>query len=157
GQEVRAMNTWTRTTGITFAVQEVERATTPLPTGKTQQALHRLLDRQVEACCDYTSDCIQEVTFHPLLAAAHIAFSQHCPLILSPDMIWVAIVQGLAQHVRNHAERLRDRFVGHQGKLKICVVRTDLHRGSPEHAWDGVIRDLSLAIRKHLGQRYDDL
>jgi hypothetical protein len=151
------MNTRTGTPGITFAVQQVKPATKPLPTCKTHEALNRLLDRQVEACCDYTSDCIQKVTFHPLLAAAHFAFSQHRPLVLSPDMIWVAVVQGLARHVRNHAERLRDRFVAHRGKLEICVVRDDLHRGSPENAWDGVIRDLSLAIRKHLGPRYDEL
>jgi hypothetical protein len=151
------MTTRTRTAGITFAVQKVERVTTPLPTCKTHEALNRLLDRPIEACCDYTSDCIQQVRFHPLLAAAHVAFSQHRPLVLSPDMIWVAIVQGLAQHVRNHAERLRGRLVAHQGKLEICVERTDLHRGSPENAWDGVIRDLSLSIRKHLGPRYDEL
>src|SRR5262245_22819861 len=114
-------------------------------------------DRPPEACCDYTSDCLQNVTFHPLLAAAHFAFSQHRLLVLSPDMLWVAVVQGLARHVRNHAERLRDRFVAHQGKLELCVERDDLHRGSPENAWGGVIRDLSLAIRQHLGPRYDEL
>jgi len=151
------MKTRTRTPGITFAVHQVQRATKPLPTCKTHEALNRLLNRQIESCCDYTADCIQDVTFHPLLAAAHFAFSQHRPLVLSPDMIWVAVVQGLARHVRNHADRLRDRFVAHQGKLDICVERTDLHRGSPENAWDGVIHDLSLAIKKHLGQRYDEL
>jgi hypothetical protein len=151
------MNTRTSTAGITFAVQQVERAKNPLPTYKTHEALGRLLGRKVEACCDYTADCIQKVTFHPMLAAAHFAFSQHRPLTLSPDMIWVTIVQGLAQHVRNHAERLRDRFVRHAGKLEIRVVRNDLLRGSPENAWDGVIRDFSFAIKTHLGPRYDDL
>ena len=69
------MATRTRAPGITFAVQQVKWATTPLPTCKTLEALNRLLDRPAEACCDYTSDCIQQVTFHPLLAAAHFAFS----------------------------------------------------------------------------------
>jgi hypothetical protein len=151
------MSTRTRTPGITFTVQQVERATKPLPTCKTHEALNHLLDRKIEGCCDYTADCIQKVTFHPLLAAAHFAFSQHRPLVLSPDLIWVAIVQGLAQHVRNHAERLRDRFVGHQGKIEICVERDDLLRGSQENAWDGVIHDLSLAIKEHLGCRYEEL
>src|ERR1019366_4914651 len=151
------MTTRTSTPGITFAVQQVERTTEPLPTCKTHEALNRLLACKVEGCCDYTSDCIQKVSFHPLLAAAHFAFSQHRPLVLSPDMIWVAVVQGLARHVRNHAERLRDQFVGHQGKLDICIERTDLHRGSQENAWDDVIHDLSLAIQTHLGPRYEEL
>jgi hypothetical protein len=93
------MTTRTRTRGITFAVQQVQQATKPLPTCKTHEALNRLLDRKVEAWCDYTSDCTQNVTFHPLLAAAH-------------------------------------------------------YRGSPENAWDGVIRDLSLVVSQHLGGRY---
>jgi hypothetical protein len=147
----------TRTSGITFAVHPVQPATKPLPTCKTHQALNRLLDRPAEACCDYTADCIQPVTFHPLLAAAHVAFSQHRPLAISPDMIWLAVAQGLARHVNNHAERLRDRFVGHRGKLDIRIERTDLLRGSPENAWDGVIADFSRAIRGHLGPRYDEL
>jgi Domain of unknown function (DUF4419)/SMI1 / KNR4 family (SUKH-1) len=151
------MSTQTSTAGITFVVQPVERATTPLPTCKTNEALNRLLNSKIEGCCDFTADCIQKVSFHPLLAAAHFAFSQHRPLVLSPDMIWVAVLQGVARHVRNQAERLRDRFVGHQGKLEICVERDDLLPGSPENAWDGVIHDLSLAIKKHLGPRYDEL
>src|SRR2546421_2373587 len=118
------MSTQTRTPGITFAVQPVKRATKPLPTCKTHEALNGLLNGKVEAASDYTADCIQQVAFHtfpPLLAAAHYAFSRHHPLVLSPDMIWVAVVQGFAQHVRNHAERLRDRFVGHQGKLEVRI------------------------------------
>jgi hypothetical protein len=151
------MSTATKSPGIAFRVHQVEPATAPLPTCKTHQALNRLLDRPVEACCDYTADCVQKVTFHPLLAAAHFAFSQHRPLVLSPDMAWVTIVQGLARHVNNHAERLRDRLVAHRGKLGICVERDDIHRGSPENAWDSVIHDLSLAIKRHLGPRYDEL
>src|SRR5262245_43071561 len=75
-QEVLRMSTPTSAPGITFAVQQVERATRPLPTCQTHEAINRLLDRQIEACCDYTSNCIQKVTSHPLVAA-HFSFSQH--------------------------------------------------------------------------------
>ena len=63
------MSTRTGTPGITFAVQQVERATEPLPTCKTHEAFNRLLGGKVQACCEYTSDCIQKMTVHPLLAA----------------------------------------------------------------------------------------
>ena len=151
------MNVQTHRSGITFAVHEVERATDPLPTLKTHLALKTLLGAGVESCCDLTADCVRRVEFHPLLAAAHLAFNQHRPLVLSPDMIWVAIVQGVAQHVRNHGERLRHLFVGHAGKLEIRIDRSDFHKGSPENAWEGVIGDLSIAIRGHLGATYDRL
>jgi hypothetical protein len=51
---------------------------------------------RVEACWSYVLDCVAGIGEHPLIAAAHLAFSQHRPLLLSPDVIWVTIVQGLA-------------------------------------------------------------
>lgn len=152
------MNSRTGGPGVTFSVQDVERGTEPLTTCKTHKALSSLLDRRpLEACCDYTSNCLRNVHFHPLLNAAHFAFSLHRPLTLSPDMIWVTIVQGLARHIQNHAERLRHRLVTHQGKLEICVVRTDLNRRSPENPWGGVVHDLTLGVQNHLGPRSVEL
>lgn len=151
------MGTLLTRTGITFAVEPVERATQPLSTCTTHAALCRILGTPVEACSDYAADCIEDADFHPLLGGAHLAFSQHRPLALSPDMIWQAIVQGLAQHVNNEPERLRSRLVDHAGKLEIRVDRADLHAGSPENAWNLVIHDLVQGIRKHLGPRCEDL
>src|SRR5947207_15910880 len=118
--------------GAAFGVHSVSPATEPLPTCKTHEALASLVGARAEACCDYTADCIREVGFHPLIAAAHKAFSDHRPLVLSPDMIWVTILQGLAQHVKNDPERFRDRFVSHLGSKVLEVFRTDLAPGSPE-------------------------
>jgi len=151
------MRTQAKVAGTTVPLHPVERATKPLRTHKTQESMKELLGTKVEACCDYTTDCIKDVLFHPVLAAANFAYAQHRPLVLSPDMIWVTIVQGLAQHVKNHAEQLRHHFVGHQGKLEIRVERPDILRGSPENAWGSVIHDFSVAIKKHLGTRYDEL
>ncbi len=81
------MNVKASPSGITFAVQRVEVATDPLPTVKTRLALKELLGFEVESCCDYTSDCIDKVEFHPLLAAAHFSYCQHRPIVFSPDMI----------------------------------------------------------------------
>ena len=46
-------------------------------------------------------------------AAVHIAFSQHRPLSLSPDDIWLVIVQGFSHHVAENAQMLRNRLVRH--------------------------------------------
>jgi len=34
---------------------------------------------------------------HPLLGAVHVAFAEHRPLVLSPDALWLTILQGVAQ------------------------------------------------------------
>ena len=42
-----------------------------------------------------------------LLAAVHLAFAQHRPLYLSPDIVWNTIVQGMSHHVSDNPERYR--------------------------------------------------
>lgn len=51
--------------------------------------------------------------------AVHAAFFDHHPLILSPDIIWLTIAQGLAHHVDQNAEELRDQFVRHGGAKRV--------------------------------------
>ncbi|MBS2017551.1 MAG: DUF4419 domain-containing protein [Deltaproteobacteria bacterium] len=58
---------------------------------------------------------------HALLGAVHQAFAEHRPLVLSPDVVWLTIAQGVAQHVRIHASRLRSRLVRHEGRKKLQV------------------------------------
>lgn len=58
----------------------------------------------------------------PLLSAVGRAFAGHRPLVLSPDAVWLTIMQGLAQHVRLNSEELRPRLVGHAGKKRLSVV-----------------------------------
>ncbi|MEM1030549.1 MAG: DUF4419 domain-containing protein [Myxococcota bacterium] len=48
---------------------------------------------------------------HALVNAVHLAFSQHRPLRLSPDAIWLTISQGFARHIEENAEALRPAFV----------------------------------------------
>ena len=67
------------------------------------------------------------ISVHPLIDAVNLAFSDHRPLILSPDTIWLTIVQGFAQHLRLNAEAFRGRIVSHHGKtdLRIKILPLD--------------------------------
>src|SRR5262245_16015617 len=157
------------TTGTTFNVSPVTRATDPLPEIPYLQAIDSLLSepfrrekqrlqehlalserypdtegdeagawtkhlmhrqalleaeeasatRPFETCSRYHGRLVAGVLAHPVLFALHRAFTQHRPLCLSPDMIWLLLCQGVANHVNVHAERLRPRFVRHPGKARI--------------------------------------
>jgi hypothetical protein len=63
---------------------------------------------------------------HPLIDAVGTAFSQHRPLVLSPDSIWLAIEQGFAHHVAENAEALRHRLVRHEGSRKLVATISEL-------------------------------
>jgi hypothetical protein len=127
---------------------------------RTEQLKHRqvLLEaeeaaatRPFEACSRYHGRLVADVLAHPVLVALHRAFTQHRPLCLSPDMIWLLLCQSVAHHVNRHAEELRSRLVRHQGTVRIVVRRDDFVKGSPENPWGEVIDSFSARIREHIG------
>jgi hypothetical protein len=89
------------------------------------------------------------------LRAIHVAFDTHAGLILSPDDIWVAIAQGFAIHVTMNAERLRDRFVKHEGQKYIEIQRNEFRKGSPSNDWMGGSSEFSDKIAEHIGKTRD--
>jgi hypothetical protein len=135
----------------TFAVDAVSVPRKRLPTEKTNVSVERLLGTPVEACDSYSADVVQQPGFHALVAAAHLAYQHHYPLVLSPDAIWLTLAQGLARHVANNADALRPLFVPHEGKVVIHVRRDDFRRGSPENPWPEVFPLFSAAIRGVIG------
>ncbi len=150
--------------GITFPVHAVEKAKDKLACSNTRYAVNNLLTHieqnraaNILSCSGYNSTCVNGITFQPLIAAAHLAFSEHRPLVLSPDMIWITIVQGFAQHVKNNAEKLRFQFVDHAGKMELSCEREDLFENSPESAWDKAIMDLAAKLELQMGPVVKDL
>ncbi len=80
---------------------------------------------------------------HPLMEAVHLAFSNHRPLALSPDTIWLTIAQGFGHHVRENTEALRHQIVRHEGKQALSISTDSL---SPDR-WPDFISQFSAAIQ----------
>lgn len=149
------MKTTTSQAGVTFAVDCVKPATEPLPEVRSHEAA-RDLPGGIESCSDYHGTVIEGVYYQPLLAAVHTAFSQHRPLVLSPDAVWLTIAQGVAHHMAAHGERLRSRFVAHQGKLDLTFTCDGWVEGSPENPWAEAFDSWSAQIRDHVGDAIHD-
>jgi len=111
---------------------------------------------KVEAC-DYSAHEAAVRTslmkgLHDFVAMLNIAYDWHLPIILSPDDIWLLITQGLAAHIDQNAEKLRHRFVEHEGKKLIEIRRDDFERGSPDNDWPGVFKAFREQICRYIGQ-----
>jgi len=141
--------------GVTFAVDKVKPAKELLPEQRTHEALRDRLGG-IESCHDYHGTVIEDIYYQPLLAAVHTAFSQHRPLVLSPDAVWLTITQGVAHHMVIHGERLRPRFVSHQGKLDLVFKCRDWVEGSPENPWAEAFDSWAAQIREHVGPKIHD-
>lgn len=103
----------------------------------------------VEANSEAPATCIEHFSKNNLLAkAVHMAFYQHHPLILSPDAVWTTIAQGVAFHVNQNADKLRSKFVSHEGKEEISIVRPEFKKGCKENDWPGVFPEFAEKIKK---------
>ncbi|MDB9516680.1 hypothetical protein PN466_06930 [Roseofilum reptotaenium CS-1145] len=84
---------------ISISVDEVEQAKELLPTQEAKSQFERQLEKPVLAFSH--DDRFQTVStrynaplargIHPLAFAVHLAFSEHRPLLLTPDIIWITI------------------------------------------------------------------
>lgn len=119
---------------ITFIVDDVKPDLSPLTTLPAPKLISLTLgsiplalshDDRYQLVADMFDE-IHGSPLHPFLHAVHLAFSQHRPLIITPDDIWMTISQGFAQHINNHAEKLRSKFVRHKGKMALKVTATRL-------------------------------
>ena len=144
----------------TFKVDEVQTPSTSLPPVEWEKLVSNFCNRsKIEAQSPPTNGRIPVACFESngFVGAVHTAYDNHYPLVLSPDHIWMCIVQGFATHVNQNAENLRNLFVEHEGKKTIIVRRDDFVKGSPHNPWPEVFSEFSVQIRSHIGEKTHDL
>ncbi len=133
-------------------VDDVEPAQQRLPIRDAQLGLQEILEKELVAFSHVDHNLISSGNrhhTHQLTYAVHAAFSDHRPLLLTPDIVWITLAQGFAQHINNHAETLRSRFVSHQGKEKLLVENLGLPNSLQQ--WNQIIQQWTLLIRDRVG------
>lgn len=129
-----------------FSVDEVVPASERLPT-------RPLGERYQDALAiggDQSAPVIDHGDTHPLLAAVGLAFEQHRPLALSPDAVWLTIAQGVAQHVRLHADDLRPRLVRHQGRKRLTITTASIP--SDPAGWANAVALFRALLAEEIGE-----
>ena len=91
--------------------------------------------------------------YNSLYASIINSFNYHMPLIISPDIIWLQIVQQLGIHINQNSEKLRDKFVNFKGKKEIEVRRDYFVKGKMDNPWDNVFPEFSEKIKQHIGEK----
>jgi hypothetical protein len=103
---------------VCFAVDDVTPSTEVLATSDCLAVMQEKLARKIVTSPVGGKQVVAVKTecSNPLVEAIHLAFSRHLPLTLSPDAIWLTIMQGFSHHVNQFPEALRGRLVTHQGQ-----------------------------------------
>ena len=145
-------------TRVTFAVDDVAKDVQPLLRTTLGESLELRAGTSVIIMPDQSAPAVAPEGFltrspgidqhnflHPLIETVHLAFSEHRPLVVSPDCIWLTILQGFGNHVQINAEALRGRIVRHEGKKTLSVEARSLE---PE-VWPHLISQFSEQIRQN--------
>lgn len=139
---------------VTFKVDKVTAGTHKASEYlKSDQNLQKLAGLGMEA----TSSNGDEFTHsnNNFVAALNTAYDQHLPLVLSPDVLWLTLAQGLSLHINNNAEELRHQFVNFEGKQYIEIIENSFIKGSPDNNWEHAFGQFSDKIAEFIGKKRD--
>jgi hypothetical protein len=127
----------------------------PLNTGTIAQAFEGKTKGKVEASGANHASVVASGKAHSFVETLHLSYSHHVPLILTPDTVWLTIAQGFANHVNVNAEKLRKRFVNHEGKKMILIDEPGFVKGSPDNNWQGTFGKFSDKLAEYIGKKRD--
>lgn len=161
--------------GSRFAVDDVVLAKMPLRSGRSETVLKarfgakRLLAYDVQPTElsitkleDLPTDSRFLVTrgtfqFSSFMAALHLAHSQHRPLVMSADMIWLIIAQGFTRHLELN-RKLARKFFKRKEKTTIRVERDGISSFDWKAVpWASIVAELNDKVRRRTTKKLYDL
>ena len=89
--------------------------------------------------------------YHKVLLGYLNAYFDHCPIKVSPNVIWQLILNAFSKYVDDHSEYLRDKFVNFTGKKELRFVRVGKNFKDIYKYKDGIIEELCEKISENVG------
>ncbi len=147
-----------RNEGIIFSVSPVEKVKSNLPEIDYKTAIEIRTNTIIESY-PITKRNIKLVATdtHACIAALHIAFAQHRPIVISPDMIWLMIIQGAGILIHENNEKLQNAIVVFDSIKQISIRRDDFIKGNENNDWTSVFPQFSDSIQKYMSDSMYDL
>ena len=137
-------------TEICFRVDTVTPCQERLPLTNSRKRFEEMMGRSVQVfTCADSSDVVltRGGADHSLVSAVYLAFSEHRPLVLTPDAVWITLAQGFAQHINHHANALRSSVVTHKGTVTLRAQTLKLANSGD---WADVIQQWSDGVQPRL-------
>ena len=89
---------------------------------------------------------------NPLFQSVYLAYTHHIPLILSPDHIWLTIIQGLSQHIKHNPDPFSK--IVNETKMDLKLLRKDFIYKSHTNDWVNGISDINKQMKSKIEQDY---
>eukprot|EP01084_Bolivina_argentea_P022842 42489_1 len=117
---------------------------------QSKHFLEKLGCKKIEYLYDFDAEIIKKNDiFHGFARSLDIAYFDHYPLRIKVSHIWLLIMHSLAAHIDVNAEKLRSKYVKHNGKKKLIIDRPEFIKGSKNNNWTSVINEFNEQIDKY--------
>ena len=89
-----------------------------------------------------------------ILQGFYSAYENHLPIRLTPDIIWLLIIQGFSHHVNFNAKELREKFVNFEGKkkLEIMIPKYHSYKQMKSEDYENLFENLTEKIKENVGE-----
>ncbi|MGH1384978.1 DUF4419 domain-containing protein [Kordia sp.] len=134
---------------ITFHIETLER-----PENLVEEKLFSEIAQTFSSKIEYLPNPDEKLIsggYHSFLYGLYLAYSEHRPFTLSPDMIWLLVLQGISNHV-NFSYQAKENLFPQLTEKKTITIRNDkIILGDPESPWHETTEEFSNEIEKIVG------
>ena len=89
-----------------------------LNANETLEVLHYTLDTKEDSIFNHEKSS--------LIQGLVLAYKNHYPITITPDMLWILILQGFSRFMEKYADKVREKFVNFSGKKDLTILRDNL-------------------------------
>lgn len=139
--------------GVSFKVNDVEIAATLLPVDLAKKVFENKIGKEIlffpeeHAPLEFVN-CPN----NGLIQTIQECYNNHRPLVLSPDIIWLAICQGVSVHMNEYYDSLKN-VVFIKDKPDKIIIRNDSLEYSAKH-WKNLIGSFSNETKKYTNEDF---
>ncbi|OHT16298.1 uncharacterized protein TRFO_13310 [Tritrichomonas foetus] len=139
---------------ITLDLEDLTPPQNILKTTKTKEINKRYSSFKSEFICSSygKDDELVEFGNHSVLQGFVCAYIEHRPITISPDIIWLLIVQGFSYHVEFNAEKLRSKFVNFKNRKKLAVD-VNMFNFRDKNQWEDIFPQFVNKIQSYTGEK----
>ena len=109
---------------VTFKVEDVEIAKDYLPVEYGADMGRMWADGEPYLGCSFANKSLVDADDNAFFSMVCLAYAQHRPIVLSPDIMWIIICNGYAQYVNRDPEKFRQYLVDYDGKETLLITTT---------------------------------
>ena len=120
------------------------------------ESLKIILNPNLPQPTKFDEKIMESIGNHKVLLGYLNAYFYHCPIKISPNIIWQLILNAFSDFVNENYEELRQKFVDFKGKQNLIFYRRGTLDDINKYK-DGIIEELNNKISDYIGNELNDI